>query len=299
MKENTKGITLGALAAISYGTNPLFALPLYSEGIGVNSVLFYRYSFAVILYGFWLKLIKKKSLKLSKNEIFPLFLLGIFFSMSSLLLFEAFHYIEAGVACTLLFVYPVMVALLMTIFFKEKITKTIILSITLILTGLYFLYNGKSDGSGLNLHGVVIVLLSALMYAFYIVGVKNIKTVNKIESEKLTFYVMLFGLFVYLYNLKFCQNLQILTSPSQWLLSLGLAIFPTIISIETITISIKLIGSTKASILGSLEPITAIIIGLTVFHEHLSTTIMLGIFSILLGVLVIIAKTKNKLLNKE
>lgn len=293
MDKNTKGLTLGALAAVSYGTNPLFALPLYTTGIGVNSVLFYRYTFAVLIYGIWLKLVKKTSLRLTKSEVLPLFFLGIFFSLSSLLLFEAFHYIEAGVACTILFVYPVMVAILMALFFKEKITKSVLLSISLILTGLYFLYSGKSDGSGLNLHGVLIVLLSALMYALYIVGVKNIKKVNEMNSEKLTFYVMLFGLLVYIYNLHFCKDLQILTTPSQWLLSIGLALFPTILSIETITISIKLIGSTKASILGSLEPITALIIGLTVFHEHLSCEILVGVFAILLGVLVIIINKKK------
>ena len=154
MDKNTKGFTLGALAAVSYGTNPLFALPLYAKGIGVNSVLFYRYIFAVFIYGIWLKLVKKTSLTLTKSEVLPLFFLGIFFSLSSLLLFEAFHYIEAGVACTILFVYPVMVAILMEIFFKEKITKSVLLSISLILTGLYFLYSGKSEGSGLNMHGV-------------------------------------------------------------------------------------------------------------------------------------------------
>ena len=62
MDKNTKGFTLGALAAVSYGTNPLFALPLYAKGIGVNSVLFYRYIFAVFIYGIWLKLVKKTSL---------------------------------------------------------------------------------------------------------------------------------------------------------------------------------------------------------------------------------------------
>ena len=293
MDKNTKGLTLGALAAVSYGTNPLFALPLYTTGIGVNSVLFYRYTFAVLIYGIWLKLVKRTSLRLTKSEVLPLFFLGIFFSLSSLLLFEAFHYIEAGVACTILFVYPVMVAILMALFFKEKITKSVLLSISLILTGLYFLYSGKPDGSGLNLHGVLIVLLSALMYALYIVGVKNIKKVNEMNSEKLTFYVMLFGLLVYIYNLHFYKDLQILTTPSQWLLSIGLALFPTILSIETITISIKLIGSTKASILGSLEPITALIIGLTVFHEHLSCEILVGVFAILLGVLVIIINKKK------
>lgn len=295
MEQKTKGFAFGALASVSYGTNPLFALPMYAAGIGVNSVLFYRYVLAVLIYGVWLKLVKKTSLKITRNEILPLFFLGLFFSMSSLTLFEAFHYIEAGIACTILFVYPVMVALLMAVFFREKLTKSVILSIFLILTGLYFLYIGKSTGGGLNLHGVLIVLSSSLLYALYIIGVKNIKTIKTMSSEKMSFYVMLFGLLVYIYNLKFCTELQVLNKPELWLFGLGLALLPTIISIEAINVSIKIIGSTKAAILGSLEPVTALIIGVSVFHEHLSLKIMTGVAAILLGVLlIIIDKKKNR-----
>ena len=117
MKRYMQGVLNGAIAAISYGTNPLFALPLYAGGIGVNSVLFYRYAFAVIIYGLWLKFHKKISLHITKEEFIPLFFLGIFFSLSSLTLFDAFNYIEAGIACTILFIYPVLVTIIMTILF--------------------------------------------------------------------------------------------------------------------------------------------------------------------------------------
>lgn len=123
MKRHSIGILNGVIAAASYGTNPLFALPLYKEGIGVNSVLFYRYFLAVLIYGLWLKFHKKANLKLSKNEILPLFILSMFFSLSSLTLFEAFKYIDAGIACTILFIYPVMVAVIMWLFFKENPQK--------------------------------------------------------------------------------------------------------------------------------------------------------------------------------
>ena len=152
------GVMNGAVAAASYGTNPLFTLPLYSMGVGTNSVLFYRYAFAVIIYGIWLKCFKKISLNISLMELFPVTILGILFSLSSLTLFEAFKYIEAGIACTILFIYPVLVAVIMAVFFKEKITKTVISSISLITVGITLLYHGK-DGATLNLYGVLIVLL--------------------------------------------------------------------------------------------------------------------------------------------
>lgn len=295
MNNNTKGILNGVIASTSYGMNPLFALPLYAQGIEVNSVLFYRYFFAVIIYFLWLKCVKKISLKVAKCELVPLFFLGIFFSLSSLTLFESFHYIEAGIACTILFIYPVLVALIMAIFFKEKITKTVVSAIFLTSIGIALLYKGKPD-SVLSLKGVAIVLASALLYAFYIVGVKNIKSIKSMNSAKLSFYVMLFGLLVYVVNLKFCTNLQGLTTITAWLFVIGLAIFPTIISLETIGIAIKLIGSTNTAILGALEPLTAIFFGILFFNESLTLRISIGVILILFGVFLIISgkMTSNK-----
>lgn len=292
MKEQTKGLLYGAAASSSYGTNPLFGLPLYAAGIDTNSVLFYRYALAVLIYGIWLKLVKKTPLKLEKNEIFPLFFLGILFSLSSLTLFGAFKYIDAGIACTILFIYPVLVALIMAIFFKEKLTKTIVGSIILISIGIILLYK-NGGGAGLNLHGVLIVLSSALLYAVYMVGVKTIKSIKDMGSEKMSFYVMLFGLLVYIINLKFCTQLQMLNRPILWVYSFGLALLPTIISIETINIAIKLIGSTKTAILGALEPLTAVFFGVVVFHEHLSFRIVVGILFVLFGVMQIVLQNQK------
>lgn len=283
------GLTYGAFASASYGTNPLFALPLYAAGIGVNSVLFYRYALALAIYFFWLKFIKQISLKITLKESIILLILGLFFSLSSYTLFDAFKYIEAGIACTILFIYPVLVAVIMAIFFKEKITKTVITSIALITVGISLLYHGK-EGATLNLHGVLIVILSALLYSLYIVGVKNIKQVRHMNSAKMTFYVMLFGLILYIINLNFCTELQPLTSPVLWLYALCLALFPTIISIETINVAIKLIGSTTTAILGSLEPLTALFFGVVIFHEQLTLRIILGIVAVLFGVILIIKR---------
>lgn len=289
MKRRAAGFLNGSIASISYGTNPLFVLPLYSAGVGVNSVLFYRYFFAVVIYGLWLKFVKKTSFKITLKEFFPLLILGIFFSLSSLTLFVAFRYIEAGIACTILFIYPVIVAILMAVFFKERITKTVVAAIFLTTSGIILLYKGK-PGMDLNIHGIIIVLTSALLYALYIIGVKNIKAVKHIKSDKLCFYVMLFGLLVYVFNLKFCTQLQILDRPFLWLCTFALAIFPTIISIETINIAIKLIGSTTTAILGALEPLTAIFFGVLLFGEHLTPRICLGIFMILFGVFLIVTR---------
>ena len=180
----------------------------------------------------------------------------------------------------------------MSLFFKEKITKTTIFALFLTSVGIILLYNGKTD-QNLNATGIMYILSSALFYALYIVSVKNLKGVNNITSEKMTFYVILFSLPIFIYNLNFCTQLQIINSPLLWLNVLGLAIFPTILSIEATNISIKLIGSTYTAILGALEPLTALFFGVLLFHEILTTKIIIGIIAILIGVILIILRKKK------
>ena len=189
MSTHTKGFLYGAIAAASYGMNPLFTLPLYAAGMSVDSVLFYRYLFAVIVLGILMKL-QKQSFALKKTDILPLVIMGLLFSFSSLFLFMSYNYMDAGIASTILFVYPVMVAVIMGVFFKEKISLITMFSILLALSGIALLYQGDGNRP-LSTMGILLVLLSSLSYAIYIVGV-NRSSLSSLPTIKLTFYAILF-----------------------------------------------------------------------------------------------------------
>lgn len=291
-KYKTHGYINGILAAVSYGTNPLFTLPMYKWGMSANSILFYRYLFAVIIYGLGLKLFKKTNFKITVKEFFCLFIMAVFFALSSVTLFESFQYLDSGIACTILFVYPIIVALISNVFFREKLSKTSIFAMFITLSGIFFL-NGGISGC-LNLLGAALALGSALVYAIYIVLVKNLNTIKHMKHEKLSFYVMFFGLSVFIVNLKFCTELQSINDWRVAVCIMALAIFPTIISLETINVAIRLIGATTTAILGALEPLTAIFFGLLLFHERLTINSVIGIFLILAGVMLIILKNTLK-----
>lgn len=289
-KYKTKGYLNGILASVSYGTNPLFALPMFKLGMSVNSVLFYRYLFAVIIYGLVLKFFKKTDFQISFKEFYSLFFIAVLFALSSTTLFASFKYMDSGIACTILFVYPVLVALISTIFFKEILPKISVVAMFVTLSGIFALNGGV--GGKLSFIGVGLVFLSALVYAIYIVLVKNLKAIKHLKHDKLSFYVMLMGLSVFIVNLKFCTELQPINDWRVLLCAVALAIFPTIISLETINIAIRLIGPTTTAILGALEPLTAIFFGLLLFGEHLTLYNAAGIFLILGGVTLIILKDK-------
>ena len=134
MNAKAKGYILGAIAAATYGMNPLFALPLYKVGMDPDSVLFFRYLFAIPLLGIMLKA-RGRSFRLQRKEVLPLIGMGLLVALSSLTLFQSYNYMEAGIASTLLFVYPIMVALIMALVYKEKFTGQKICCILFGFTG--------------------------------------------------------------------------------------------------------------------------------------------------------------------
>ena len=285
INSKAKGFVCGAVAAATYGMNPLFTLPLYKEGMSVDSVLFYRYGFAVLILGILMK-IQGQSFALKKNEIFPLVVGGLLFSASSLLLFMSYKHMDAGIASTILFVYPVLVAIIMAVVFKEKVSPITMFSIALAFVGISMLCKSPG-GQTLSLVGITFVFLSSLSYAIYIVGV-NRSSLKDMPIAKLTFYVLLFGLSVYVVRLQFCTELQVIPTPMLWINAVSLAVFPTVISLVTMTKAIHYIGSTPTAILGALEPVTALFFGVLVFGEQLTPRIILGILMVITAVTLII-----------
>lgn len=292
MNHQFKGVSYGAIAAISYGMNPLFTLPLYAAGMNVDSVLFYRYTLAILALGALMK-IKKESFKITQKETFTLLTIGLLFSISSLCLFQSYRYMDAGIASTILFIYPVMVAVLMGLFFKEHLPLSTIGSLILTLIGIGLLYKGK-NGQPLSTIGILLVLLSSLAYAIYIIGV-NQSSLGRMSSLKLTFYALLFGSSIYWVRLHLGADLQPIPSTKLWACTIALALFPTVISLLFTTLSAHHIGSTPTAILGALEPVTALFFGVLLFNEQLTLRIILGVFTILSGVsLIVLKKEKPK-----
>ena len=292
MNNKTRGFIYGAIAAASYGMNTLFALPLYGAGMSVDTVLFYRYLLAAIVLGILMK-VQGQSFALQKKDILPLVIMGLLFSFSSLLLFMSYNYMDAGIASTILFVYPVMVAIIMGAFFKEKISAITIFSILLALSGIALLYQGDGN-KPLSTIGVILVLLSSLSYAIYIVGV-NRSSLKNLPTTKLTFYAILFGLAIYIIRLHFCTELQMIPTGWLWADVIALAILPTAISLVCTALAIHYIGSTPTAILGALEPVTALFFGVLLFHEQLTPRLMAGVLMIITAVtLIILGKTLIK-----
>lgn len=290
-----KGYLLAALAAAAYGTNPAFAVPLYADGMNPNSVLLFRYVMGLPILALIL-VVRRTGFRLAKDEVGPTAVLGILMSLSSLGLFESYKYMNSGVASTLLFVYPVMVAVMMIFFFHEKFRMTVALCLLIMAAGLMLLMK-PSGGETLSAFGCLLVMLSALTYALYIVFVNVSKTIKEIPTTKLLFYVLAWGCLVFLVMIPMGHILTMPTAASGWLNLTALAVIPTVFSLACTTRAIQLIGSTPTAILGALEPVSAVVLSVAVLGQAITMREIAGGLLIVLATTIVIGdKTVDKLI---
>ena len=283
MNRSVKGYALAAIAAAAYGTNPIFAIPLYEQGMNPNSVLFFRYLMGLPVLAA-LMAARGVGFAIERRQIFPVAVLGVLMAISSLTLFESYNYMNAGVASTLLFVYPILVAVLMVAFFHEKFRSSIVICLAIMCVGLWLLMKPEGD-SRVSTFGCLLVMLSAFTYAVYIIMVNVSKEVRTIPTTRLLFHVLLWGSLVFVVKMAFGTPLTIPARGADWSGLLALAIIPTVVSLTCTTVAIQLIGSTPTAIFGALEPVSAVVLSYFVLHQPITLTEIIG------GLLIVIATT--------
>lgn len=287
MSNTFKGYLCGILAAVTYGTNPLGALFLYADGLRPTSVLFYRFGLGALMLGLLLAA-QRRDMRLTRREAVVVTALGLLFAASSLTYYYSFMYMAAGLASTILFFYPVMVAVIMAVCYGERVTAATVVSVGLALAGILLLYRGDGTGT-LSPVGMVLVVVSALAYAVYIVLLNRSRV--RMSSVKLTFYVLLVCVAcnVTAAWLTPGGGLQGLPTLRSWLSALELGLLPTVLSLVLMAVAVQCVGSTPTAIMGALEPLTAVVIGILVFGEVLTPRLALGIVLILAAVVTIVA----------
>lgn len=286
------GYPAGIITGITYGLNPLFAVPLMNQGATIESILFFRYFFAVLILGIFL-LFSKQHFKVSWKQASVLLVLGLLYTSSSIFLFEAYNYIASGLATTLIFLYPVLVAIIM-VFLKVVPSWPVWLAILATFAGVLIMTQ-SSGSDAIHPIGVLLSLGSALVYASFIVIINRSKAIADISNSLLTFYALMVGAIVFLGKITYSGTAITagISSGMDWLSLVGLALLPTIVSTATLAIATRNIGATKASVLGVFEPITAILVGTLMFGEALTTNIMVGISIAMVAVTFMILVTKR------
>lgn len=281
------GFLYGILSSASFGLIPLFAMPAMQHGMNFMPILLYRFTFATLALAIVLA-VRGVSFKLTKKDFPPLILLAILYLISSVFLLWGYKFMASGIATTIHFMYPVITTVIMMFFFHEKKSLWRMIAIAMAVCGVYFLSNTEGN-EPISLTGIIIVLISSIGYALYLVTVGQVKNDN-LKGLRLTFYVFLFGTLMLFAGMGTTGNIEAIpdwTTAGNLLL---LAIIPTIVSNLALIEAIKNIGSTLTSVLGAMEPVTAVIVGIAVFGEAFTFSIGLGIFLIISAVTIIILK---------
>lgn len=298
--DKIKGFLYGIITSATFGLIPLFVLPVMAKGLGYESISFYRFLLASIVMAILIK-IRQQDIKINRKDIPALCLLGLFYFISATFLFWGYSFMAAGIATTLHFTYPVFVTLLMLLFFREKASPITLFDIFLAICGVARLSISEGDNQ-ITLAGIFLVLISAIGYALYIVTV-NKSGIRQLPGWKITFYVFIINTFLFMFKAMVGSGIQPIPDIPGSINLLLLAVIPTVVSNITLIKAVQAIGGTLTSVLGATEPVTAVLVGVLIFHEPFTLDIGLGIFLIIVAVSMIILskviyKTLRRIRNK-
>ena len=291
-----KGLFYAAISSASFGFSPLFSLALIAAGLSNFDVLSYRWLTAAVVLVIYAAC-KKKTLRLNSfDEVWRVVLLSALRSITSITLLIGYANIASGVASTINFMYPVIVALCMMIIFREDRAWINVIAIILSILGVYLLANGDGvivEGGNTEL-GLACSLISAITFAAYYIVMKKTKA-DKIEVVKFTTWIMLLSAIYFIAGALFIDgHITIVTDFKSWINILGLGLWATMVSNFTGVKAIRRIGPTLTSILGALQPLTAVVLGVIFLDEHLGISTISGITLILAAVTMIVLHQRKK-----
>lgn len=282
--EKIKGIVYACLSAATFGMIPLFAHTAMLHGIHNDTILVYRYVIAAVVYGVYL-LFRHTDFRIKRAAVGEVLWAGVGgYGITAYFLFLAYRYMPTGIATSIHYLYPVVVAVFMALFYKQHLSFLVKGAILLAIGGVYFMSWNEGE---IRWAGLVFALLTTFTYGTYIVAL-NRPCLRALNADVLTFYVLVFTAVFYLAVAGIKGTLSWNFTP-RFLFDMSLlGILSTVISARLLVAAVASIGSVATSVLGTLEPITAIVIGVFAFQEELGIKNFVGLLMVLIAVLVVI-----------
>ena len=282
------GVAYAVVSSTTFGLIPLFTISLMTVGVSSPTILCYRFLLAAVAMAV-IMFFTRRSFRLASDQMAVVALLAVLYASTAILLLESYKCIPSGIATTIHFLYPLAVTLTMSWVFKERISSTIYIAVALSIVGVALLAWGN-HAEGDFRRGVSFALLTVITYAAYIVGVMRSRA-SRVDSIVLTFYVLAFGALLFFVYAMATSGIEAVHSAASWRDLIILALLCTVLSDYTLIIAIKRIGSTSTSILGSMEPLTAVVVGVLYFGERIDTTSVVGLLLVICAVVVVIVQS--------
>lgn len=265
------------------------------SSFGPWSLTFYRFFFATILIFPILYMTSRESLKLSKEQWKVAILLGFVGMLGyHVLFFTALKYTTASSASMLAATNPIMTAILLAIFYKEKLSLPKIGLLLLALFGVALTITNWQLGTLLDMErniGELIMMVAVLCWAGYSILVK--KFIHLFKPIVMTAYAFLTCTVMVLPFALFEGLIKdsVAATPTAWLSALYMAFFASVLGYWVQQSSIQKIGPAKTNIFINLVPVFSLILANLILGEQIPVTKMIS------GGLIIIAVVLFNLLN--
>lgn len=283
-----KGIVYTLIAGIAYGFAPIISMIVYQNGGNSYTVVFSRYAMMIPI-SFIIVRMRGVSLKIDKEQMIKLLIIALFGSLlSSLTLYMSYQWINPGVSTAIHFTYPIILLLLSRMIYKDKITHSMKVSFILSSLGVVLI---AGIGSVNSLTGILLSLLSAFAYAFYLLFNDKWKLVD-VNNMVFLFYVSLFSTLVMLiayplgFDIRFNQPLK------NYFLMFIITILTSYVGLIFTKEGIKILGSKLTSLISTTEPISAILFSAIILGEVISISTIAGTLLIISSIFFLLKKKK-------
>lgn len=291
MKQQSKGMFLTILSGILFGLMPILARPIYAGGGNAFSLAFSRMAIGAVFLGLLCAFVQQQKLMVTRDQFRQLIICSIGYGGTPMLLFDSYSYLSAGIASTAHFVYPVLVLLGCTIFYREKMTKVKIICCLLCTAGIFCFY---SPCGSISLTGLLIALASGVTYAFYIIYLSHSGIQDELSPAVLNFWLCTVSATGIGIVSAMGGQLNLSFSLHIWVLIYLFGIMTSVIATTAFQLGTKYIGAQSSSLLSTFEPLTSIVMGAVLFQESLRARSVAGILCILLSVVLLAASNWRK-----
>ena len=284
----TKGIVFILIGTCCFAAKGILIKLAYDYGITATPLLMLRMLFALPFYAaiaLWVQYHQNRPL--SKKEIIQIIGLGLLsYYLSSLFDFMGLQYISAGLERLILYVYPTLVLLILAFAKHKKISRTEKLALAFAYAGilLVFIYDVQFNSSlQLTILGSGLVLISTVSFAIFIVYAGDV--IPRVGSLRFTSYGMLSACTGVIVHNLFAEGVQsIQQSLPVYGLALMLAVFCTLIPSFLMNEGMRIIGSSRAAILGVFGPIVTLFLSALILNEPIGPIQLVGAALVIGGV---------------
>ncbi len=283
--QRLTGLILIIISAVTFGTLGILGRYAYAAGMDTFTILFLRFSLSAVVMAGWLGM--RRAALPRGGLLWKLVGMGaVGYVGQSFCYFTALQYASPGLVALLLYLYPVLVALLAVIFLRTRLASPEIWALALALAGTA-LTVGPAGG---QLLGVALGLGAALIYSVYIlVGTHVLRQVSAMVSSTVIFAsaALVYGLAAWLKGPALPQD------PSGWWAMAGIVVFGTITPVVTFLAGLERVGPTTASTLSTLEPVVTVALAAWLFGERLPPVTLVG-GVLILGAVALLARSEAR-----